>query len=121
MEKAEQCMSMHHCKPRGDPVGGGRTRWSKCSPTNPPNNPQYEVDKPVGTLKRILMHDKDTFTQGFDLINTYIEQNTSHEMLNSTVIKMFSIAINSWNMTILKLPNVLPMFLELRCTLPGSG
>ena len=74
MEKAEQCMSMHHCKPRGDPVGGGKTRWSKCSPTNPPNNPQSEVDKPVDTLKRILTHDKDTFTQGFDLINTYMNE-----------------------------------------------
>ena len=48
------------------------------------------------------MHYKDTFTQGFDLINTYIEQNISNEMLKSTVIKVFGIAINSWNMSILQ-------------------
>ena len=37
-----------------------------------------------------------------ELINTYVEQNISHEMLKSTVIKVFSTAINSWNMSILQ-------------------
>ena len=102
MEKAKQCMSKQHCKPRGDPVGGAKTRWSKNSVTNPPSNPQSELDKPVDTLKRILMHDKDTFVEGFELINTYVEQNMFHEMLKATVIKVFSTAISSWNKNILQ-------------------
>ena len=75
MEKAEQCMSAHTskpCKPRGDPTGGGKARWSKSPPTDPPNDPQSELDQPVDTLKRILMHDRDTFVQGFDLIKNKI-------------------------------------------------
>ena len=105
MEKAERYMSKQRsnpCKARGDPVAGGKIRWSKTTDTIPPNNPQSVDDKPVDTLKRILIHDKDTFVQGFELINTYTEQNISHEMLKSTVIKVFSTAINSWNMSILQ-------------------
>lgn len=48
------------------------------------------------------MHDNTTFNNGFDLINTYVEQNISHEMLKSMVIKVFSTAINSWGMSILQ-------------------
>ena len=59
------------------------------------------MDKPVDTLKRILKHDK-TFDNGFDHINTYVEHNIRHEMLKSMVIKVFSTAINSWDMTILQ-------------------
>ena len=71
MEKAEQCMSARickPCKPRGDPTGGGKARWSTSSTTDPPNNPQSEVDQPVDTLKRILMHDRNTFVEGFELV-----------------------------------------------------
>lgn len=56
----------------------------------------------MDTLKRILTHDKTTFDNGFDLINTYVEQNISHEMLKSMVIKVFSTAMNSWSMSILQ-------------------
>ena len=35
-------------------------------------------------------------------LSSYVEQNISHEMLKSTVIKVFSTAINSWNMSILQ-------------------
>ena len=53
-----------------------------------------DVDKPVDTLKRILMYDKTTFDNGLDLINTYVEQNISHKMPKS-MISAFSTAINS--------------------------
>lgn len=56
----------------------------------------------MDTLNRFLKHDKTTFYNGFDHINTYIEQNISHEMLKSMVIKVFSTAINSWDMSILQ-------------------
>ena len=56
----------------------------------------------MDTLKRILKHGKTTFDNGFDHISTYVEQDTSHEILKSMVIKVFSTAINSWDMNILQ-------------------
>ena len=69
------------------------------------------MDKPVDTLRRILMNDKTTFDNGFDLINTYVKQNIFHEMLKSMVIKMFSTAINLWDMNIYKQHSMLQMLL----------
>ena len=43
-----------------------------------------------------------TFDNGFDHINTFVEQNISHEMLKSMIIKVFSTTINSWDMSILQ-------------------
>lgn len=40
------------------------------------------------------MHDKTTFDYGFDLISTYVEQNISHEMLKSMVLKAAQYAAN---------------------------
>ena len=50
------------------------------------NDSEADVDKPVDTLKRILKYDKTTFDNGFDHINTYVEQNISHKLLKSMVI-----------------------------------
>ena len=58
--------------------------------------------KLVDTLKRILMYDKTTFDNGFDLINTYVEQNISYEIIKSMVIKVFSTTSNLWGMNTLQ-------------------
>ena len=85
---------------RGDATATAKARWDP-KPAITSNDSEADVDKPVDTLKRILKHDK-TFDNGFDHINTYVEQNISNEMLKSMVIKVFSTAINSWDMNILQ-------------------
>ncbi len=100
MDKAEKRMQHSKNSARGDATAAAKARWAP-NPAITSNDPD-DVDKPVDTLKRILTHDKATFDNGFDLINTYVEQNIGHEMLKSMVIKVFSTAINSWDMSILQ-------------------
>ena len=106
MEQAERSIAKQaptkSAHTRGNPAGAANARWTKKSATCTPSTPQPEVDRPVDTLKRIITHDKATFDKGLELINTYVERNISHEMLKSLVIKVFSTAINSWNMNILQ-------------------
>ena len=103
MDKAEKKMTRQHSKhsARGDATAAAKARWDP-KPAITSNDSDADVDEPVDTLKRILKHDKTTFDIGFDDINTYVEQNISHETLKSMVIKVFSTAINSWDMSILQ-------------------
>lgn len=96
MDKAEKRMTRQHSKhsARGDAKAAAKARWHP-RPAITLNGSEVDVDKPVDTLKRILNHDKTTFDNGF-------EQNISHEMLKSMDIKVFSTAINSWDMSILQ-------------------
>ncbi len=89
MDKAEKYITKQLPKngARGNATAAAKARWT----TKSINTPNDLEDKPVDTLKRILMHDKTTFDNGFDLINTYVEQNVSHEMLKSMVIKCLAL------------------------------
>ena len=62
---------------QGDPTSAVKARWIP-KPVHLTTSIDPEcVDKQVNTLKRILMNDKTRFDNGFDLINTYVEQNIS--------------------------------------------
>ena len=48
------------------------------------------------------MHDQSTFCNGKKNIDSYIERNTSTEMVKAIAITVFSTAVSSWGMGIIE-------------------
>ena len=77
MDKAEKRVTKQLSKnaARGDSIAPAKARWTP-KPATTPNDPE-DVDKPVDTLKRILMHDKTTLI-------LIMDSTSSISMLNKT-------------------------------------
>ena len=59
------------------------------------------------TLQQVLIHDKQTFDNGFQCISNFIERNASMEMHKAIAIQVLSTAIVSWGSNILNLHRML--------------
>ena len=82
--------------PRDNPKAAVTTRWTQ----KPQNETEIfgESDDNDYTLKQVLMHDQSTFCNGKKSIDSYIERNTSTEMVKGIAITVFSTAVSSWGM-----------------------
>ena len=84
-------------RPRGDCSLGASKKWEQEGEVDPTlgllSNQEKEA---VRSLKQLLRDNYQTFANGTECLDAYVERNTSHEMSKAIALKVFKSAICTW-------------------------
>ena len=81
---------------RGDSSLGARNKRRKEGEVDPSSSGSQEKQLAIKTLKQLIQHDYETFSNGSECLDEYVERNTSQGINKALVLKVFQTAISTW-------------------------
>ena len=99
-DKIEKAGKLKHR--RGDSSLGARNKWRKEGEVDPSSSGSQEKQLAIKTLKQLIQHDYETFSNGSECLDEYVERNTSQEINKALALKVFQTAISTWGERIIE-------------------